>query len=194
MFNKEKSNERKKVSVLSQNYKRAGIILLSSSLAMAFSSSANAEHTDCDHGQVEYYRRVYYYGQERQYDRGVKRLYEEGSIRLNGELLPIKKFFLTYKSNGDNRGYHLISVLNDYTDILLKSNDKYDYDKVVRFRDTTAFINLINSDAVIINGTEITIIDIDKAILIIEHWDGLIHDEVVETDAVGNKDLLRRIP
>ena len=38
----------------------------------------------------------------------------------------------------------------------------------------------------------ILIKDKEKAQEIINNWDGMIHDKVAETDAVENKDMLRR--
>ena len=55
---------------------------------------------------------------------------------------------------------------------------------------TEAFIELINSDAVLINNNLIEIVDKVKTQNILNKWNGFIHSLVKETDAIENKQVL----
>ena len=73
----------------------------------------------------------------------------------------------------------------------MKSKEQYNCFDIIQLRDTTAFIEILNSDASYFDPTNNTIklIDESKILEIINNWNGMIHDKVPETDAVENKDL-----
>ena len=194
MFNKEESNKKKKVGLGKINVKRIGNILLTMTLVTMLSTSVQAETTDCDHGEVEYRQRVYEYSQKKEYDENMVKIYNEYQLCIDGNIYPMDKYYITFVRENDNHNFHLMCVQSEYNDILTNSTDRYEYDSIARFRDTTAFINLLNSDGVIIDDKNgiITIIDKEKALEIVQNWDGMIHDKVSQTDAVENKDLIRR--
>lgn len=193
MFNKEESNKIKRVELGKTNFKKIGNFLMTMTLLLSLSASVKEKTVIHYRGEIEYRQRVYEYSQEQKYDENITKIYREYQLNIDGVVSPLEKFYILYTRNVDGN-FHLINTMSEYTDILTKSMDKNDYSNVVRFRDTTAFINLIGSDSVIIddNNKTITIVDKEKAIEIIQNWDGMIHDKVAETDAVENKDLLRR--
>lgn len=193
MFDKEESNKIKKVELGKTNFKRIGNLLITMTLLLSLTTTSKEETTICNNYEVEYHQRVYEYGREQKYDEDISRIYHEYQLNIDGVVSPLEYFYILYTRNVDGN-FHLINVTSEYTDILTKGMDKYDYSNVVRLRDTTAFIALIGSDSVIIddNNKTIIIVDKEKAMEIIQSWDGMIHDKVAETDAVKDKDLLRR--
>lgn len=151
-----------------------------------FNNDKNIKITNCDTEVWEYYDRVYQYSISRKYDNRIVDIYDNYQIIVDDITHPIKSFYVTFNSNSIDKDLHLISVKNECTDILTKEIEKHNYNDIVAFRDTTAFIKLIDSDAVIVNDKEkaITISDKEKANMIIKNWDGMLHDKVAETDAV----------
>lgn len=198
MFNKEESNRTKKVSVANLNCKKIGKILLTLSLILMLSNSVNAEEslivetTDCDDSKLHYFDRVFKYSQEKKYDQKMVDLYKNSTVVISGVSYPIDKLYLLFDTEKEGYNIHLISVLNGKNDILTGSEEEK-YNRIAILKDTTAFINLINSDCVSIDDKKriITITDNNKAYEIIRSWDGLIHNLVPETDAVEDKDILR---
>ncbi len=192
MFNKEESNNTKKVKLDRKNYKRMGNILLTMTLVLMLAESYQVNSLGNQKEVIDYKRRIYDYQQERQYDINITKIYNEYQINIDGVITPIEKFYILY----DNlcRELHLMNVKSEYSDILTNSKEEYQYDNVVKFRDTTAFINLINSDAVIVDDKNkmIIILDKEKANDIVKNWDGQIHDKVAETDAILKKDMFGR--
>ena len=194
MFNKEESNKKKKISIAKIDYQKVGKILLTSSLIIMLSSQSKAEIISCGESKVLYNKRVFDYKMSRNYDERIKDYYQNYQIIIDNIIYPIEKFYIFFNENITNPDFHLVNAESDYTDILNNSMDEYKYDKIVKFRDSTAFIELLNSDAIMIDDKRklIAIIDKKKAQTIVSNWDGLIHDKVAETDAVENKDMLRR--
>ena len=174
--------------------KKIGSFVLTTALIVTLSTPVKGETTICHPGAHEYHQRIYEYRQDKEYNESVESLYNDSQLSIDGELYPIEKFFITISTKEDGYELHLMNIKSEYNDILIGSKDKFPYDNVIRFRDTTAFIELINSDCVLIDYEKniITIIDKEKAIDIINKWDGMIHDKVPETDAVYDKEFLRR--
>ena len=142
---------------------------------------------------IEYYDRVRQYNHEREYDDKIKKLYFDSKVKIDGVLYPIDMFYITFKYETDNHNFHLMNIKSEYNDILINSMESYDFDGIVPFRNTTAFINLINSGFVTIDYDKniITINNKEKVLEIINNWDGMIHNKVAETDAINNKDFLK---
>ena len=130
----------------------------------------------------------------KKYDAKIIKYHDKGKIIIDDKEYNVRDFYLYYKYVNNKLESHLLCVKEPYTDILLQSNEEYNCKESIQFRQTTAFINLLDSDAVLLNyGKNLTtIIDKDKAIEIINAWDGMIHDKVPLTDAIEEKNLLRR--
>lgn len=192
MFNKEKSNENKKISVSMTSYKKIGCFLLTTVLTTLLASQVQAEVISCGGDKAEYLKKVADYTINNQYEKEFSELYEKSQIRIDGKLYSIDDFVITFSDTSEEHDFHLRCTSTDYTDILLGKKDNYKFNRIVYLKDTTAFVELINSDSVLIEDNIITIIDIDKANSFIKNWDGFIHDKVAKTDAVANKDLMRR--
>lgn len=158
-----------------------------------FNNDESVKITDCDLGNGVYYSRLNQYNMMKKYDARLVDIYHNYQIVIDEVVCPIEKFYITFNGDAINKDIHLINVKSKYTDILKNSIDKVDYSDVIVFRDTTAFIKLIESNAVIIDEKEkkITIIDKEKADIIVKNWDGMIHDKVLETDAVEEKNKNR---
>lgn len=148
--------------------------------------------TNCDYKEDEYRKRVFEYKITKKYDKRIINMYHDYQIMIDDITYPIEKFFILFNQDDNNPMYHLMNIQSKYEDILTNSLDKYCYNKVVRLRDTTAFIDLINSDCIKNEGKLIKIIDKKKALKIIRNWNGILHDKVAEVDAVENKNMLRR--
>lgn len=196
MFNKEESNKKRKIEIGKIDGKKVGKIILTSTLILMLASTINVKsnNIDCGHEKAEYFRRVFEYKTSRTYDEKIMDFYQNYEIMIDNVAYPIEKFYILFDEDALIPQFHLINIKCEYEDILTRSMEKYDYNKVVRLRDTTAFINMLNSDAIKIDYERklIIIIDNEKALGIINNWDGMIHEEVPETDAVDNKDMVRR--
>jgi hypothetical protein len=181
---------------------KIGSFILTTMLIISFVDGTYEKNTNnevttigCEPKAVEYYDRLYELKKNSsKYDDVIVDLYNKGQLSINGVSYPLDKYFITINFNSEGNEYHLTSTKSDYNDILTSSLEKYEYKRIVRFRDTTAFIELINSDCVLIDYERniITIIDVNKALEIVNNWDGTIHDKVPETDAVENKEFIRR--
>lgn len=193
MFNKEESNKKKRITIGKLDYQKVGKVIITSSLIMMLASPIKKEII-CDNSEVLYLNRVYDYKMTRDYDEKIENYYNNYQIMIDGIVYPIEKFYILLDKDAINPQFHLINVKSELKDIITGSMEKYHYNKIVRLRDTTIFINLLNSDCVIIDNENKLIIikDKEKAQEIINNWDGMIHDKVAETDAVENKDMLRR--
>ena len=196
MFNKEESNKKRKIEIGKIDGKKVGKIILTSSLILMLASTINVKSNNigCGHEKAEYFRRVFEYKLSRTYDEKIMDFYQNYEIMIDNVAYPIEKFYILFDEDALIPQFHLINIKCEYEDILTRSMEKYDHNKVVHLRDTTAFINMLNSDAIKIDYERklIIIIDNEKALGIINNWDGMIHEEVPETDAVDNKDMVRR--
>ena len=191
MEQKERVNNLK---VNESTFKKISSFILTTTLILSLNTPVKGEVTNCNTGAYEYHQRIYEYQKDRQYDENLIRLYKDGELCIDGESYPISKFFITITTTPNGYELHLMNVRSDYNDILTNSLEVYNYDNIIKFRDTTAFIELINSDCVLIDYEKniITIIDKEKALEIINNWDGMIHNKVPETDAVENKSFIKR--
>ncbi len=199
MFNKEESNSSKKVEVKEKkNLRKIGYLLVATSLMLSLSQTnvkADTNDTsfnDYEEAKYKYHERVYEYGKTRTYDELITKLYDKGLVVIDGVTYNLKDFFILYNIDDKEIKFHLICYESDYEDILTGSMEKYDSNAITILKDTTAFIELINSDAVEINDNVITIKDKVKAKEIIDNWDGYLHDKVPVTDAVESKYRLGR--
>ena len=93
----------------------------------------------------------------------------------------LKDFFIVF--NDELNNFHLKCINQRF------NNDEIDYNRAVRFIDTTAFINLINNAQIV--SKKLIINDKDCLNTIIKNWDGYLHGETKETDAIMNKKMIR---
>ena len=140
---------------------------------------------------TDYHLRMFKNMEEKQYDKGIVNLYKKGKIVFEDKTYEIYDFYINYNFSEGLLERHFTCSKEDYSDILLKSKEQYNCFDIIQLRDTTAFIEILNSDASYFDPTNNTIklIDESKILEIINNWNGMIHDKVPETDAVENKDL-----
>ena len=149
------------------------------------------DHFDYEKKKIDYLERVID-NKTKEYDKNIINLYNNGIIVIDGNEYPLKKFFIKYDLGSNDVILHLTCINSNFTDILTNSNGDYQYNGVVRFRDTECFISLINSDAVSIDENRIVIINKEKSLNIINEWNGMLHSLVPETDAIEKKQIFVR--
>ena len=139
----------------------------------------------------DYHLRMFKNMEEKQYDKTLVNLYNNGKIVFEDKTYEIYDFYIKYNYLNGTFEKHLICSKEDYSDILLKTKENYNCRGIIQLRNTTAFIDILNSNASYFDSknNSIKLIDEDKILEIINNWDGMIHDKVPETDAIENKDL-----
>ena len=137
--------------------------------------------------------REYKKKKKKEYDPIIVNLYTNGKIMIDNNIYSLKNFYLDYNNNVTDYDVHLNCVESNYTDILIGTEDKYEYTGSVLFKDSTVFIELI-SNPQICEIKDDTIIVKDKQALLnlVQNWDGYLHDKVSKTDAVSDKVILKR--
>ena len=80
------------------------------------------------------------------------------------------------------------AFLQSFSDI---ADIEIDYNKAIKFIDTTAFINLINNSETAISDNRLIINNKDILTKIVNNWDGYLHCETKETDAIMDKKMIR---
>ena len=179
MFNKIESNEFgnidiKKTKVYPMNKKclvtPSFVIMLNS-----YKEEKNSEEKmDYESKKIQYLKRLNECNTKNQYNKIIVNLYQSGKLSIDNEIYSLKDLFIVYD---DDKKYQLLNIN--------KKND-LNYNHAVKFIDTTAFIKLIN-DSDIINNT--IIVKNDKLNSYISNWDGYLHNQVKETDAIINKKI-----
>ncbi len=193
MFNKEKSNEIKKI-IISKNtvFKKLDYFLLTTSFILMINYYIETlkmqQQLDYQDHVTSYINRKTELSKKKQYNSNITKLYNEGKLIVDNKEYNLRKIYVLYNSQSSNY-LQLLSIENNTN--LLDNQELISYNSAIKFIDTTAFINLINAKEVVINKSEIKV---TKAILakIISNWDGKIHSETSETDAIKNKNVLER--
>ena len=107
-------------------------------------------------------------------------LYQNGTLVIDKNDYKLKDFFILFNDKENN--FHIKCINPNY------KNEDIEYNKAIRFIDTTAFIKLIQDNNVVDNKI---VIDNETTLnSIISNWDGYIHSEVLETDSVINKKMV----
>ena len=151
-------------------YKRNDLLFTDSFLLLLNNKELNKELEEKEEYQdniTSYINRKYENSIKKEYNPKIVNLYSDGIIIINNQEYLLKDFFI---------------VFSDYP------NDNYDYNHSIKFIDTTAFINLINSSNVINN--KIIVNDINLLNNIVSTWDGYLHSVVIETDSIINKKVV----
>ena len=183
MFNK--NNNIKGINIIQGKLYQYNNILISSSLIDMmdnyYQSIKMQEKMDYQDLKTSYINRKYEYSIKKQYNPLIVNLCNNGLLSINNDEYYLKDFYIVF--NDTKNDFHLKCKDNKF------NKEEYDYNKAVKFIDTTAFIKLINDS----NITNNKIIINDTSILnnIISNWDGYLHSETKETDAIINKKMIK---
>ena len=139
------------------------------------------EQNEYQNSVTEYTNRKYQNSIKKQYNPKIVNLTKNGLLVINNIEYELKDFFIVFDNNLNN--FHIKCINSKF------NNEEIEYNRAVRFIDTTAFIKLINNSKVIDN--RILIDNLDILNNIISTWDGFLHSETIETDAVINKKLIK---
>ncbi len=137
------------------------------------------EHVDFDERTKSYIERIFTLNIKKQYDNTITNLYHNGKIQINNNEYSVKSFYVVFKKG--SKDFHLMITDKNY------QNEELSYDKAIKYIDTTAFIKLIKTSS--IKDNTIIIEDINNLLDNIKNWDGLLHSETSETEAISNKDV-----
>lgn len=180
-----KDNNVKKIELnVDKLYQDNNILLSASLVEMMNSEHHNQEMQDKIDYQsniTAYINRKHEYDIKKQYNPRINELYQNGLLVVNGNEFRLKDFFIVFDDNLNN--FHIKCINSKF------ENEEIDYNRAVRFIDTTAFISLINSQNV--TNNRIILDNIESLNNIVANWDGYLHDETLETDAIINKKMIR---
>lgn len=184
MFNKD--NNIKIVNMISGKlYQDENIMMSSSLVGMVSEHHVNKETLEKEEYQdkvTSYINKKHELGIKKQYNPVVVNLYRNGLLIIDNEEYPLKDFYIVFDDNINN--FHLKSKYD-------KFNKEENYNKAIKFIDTTAFISLINSNKVNIKDNKLILNNIEILNNIISQWDGYLHSEMEETDAISNKKMIK---
>ncbi len=196
MFNKEESMKDRKVKLNSKSVsKRIKHLLLTTSFLVMLGSTVDTRAADiisCGSERIKYFERRDEYYMTHKYDQKIVDLYDSGTIIIDGNVYSLDNFYIKFNTKKEDFDLHLICIGSGYTDILTKSTEKYEHNGVAKFIDTTAFIELIESECVLINDNCITVLDKESFLNMIKNWDGKLHDKTSDTEAISNKVKMER--
>lgn len=202
MFNKKESSAKRKIELKIKNkLVKVGVFLVATNFLLNNSVSAEnnqyeeylQNHFRYESDVFNYYQRLENLTREKDYDKSIAELYHNGSMLINGQTYSLGSFLLRYSKDAENHNLHLISSYDDCQDILTRSYEEYKYDGIVKFKDTTAFINyILDTNTEIDREHNIIIVDNDRLLFYINNWDGMRHDRVAETDAILEHRVLDR--
>ena len=183
MFNKE-NNKIIKIEMQTNNlYKQYDNIYITNSFIKMLNDyyiSRNMHHhLDFDQKLKLYKDNVFLLNEKKQYNTIIVNLYHNGKLLINNTLYDVNDFYIVYNQN--SKDYHVLCTNSNY------SNEDINYNTAVKLIDTTVFIELIKNNEIKENTI---IIKNNKLLETINNWDGLLHNEVCETDAIINKDML----
>ena len=184
MFDKSKKNIKKINIRTSKLYKDKEILLTNSFIEMMsnyHSKTLTNEKNDYQNEVTSYINRKHEMNVKKQYNPKIVELYKNGCLVINNNEYLLKDFFIVFDDKLNN--FNIKCINSKY------NNKEINYNKAVRYIDTTAFINLIkdnktSNNKLIIDNQDILDDNVSK-------WDGYIHSEVLETDAISNKLIIR---
>ena len=184
MFNKEENIKIKRIELNNKEfYKQYNNISITPFFVIMlnkyYEDKKMHDHLDLDEKIKLYLDKSFKYSEKKQYNSIIYNLYHSGKIIINNEEYNLKDFYIIYQNDNN---FHLLCTDNRY------QNDSIQYNKSVKFIDTTVFIQLIKENE--IKNNTIIINNINDLKDIISKWDGLLHDEVSETDAITNKNMI----
>ncbi len=136
------------------------------------------EKMDYQDKVTSYINRKYECDIKKQYNPKIVKLYDNGILSINHNEYNLNEFFIIFNQND----FHIKCINSKF------NNKAYEYTKAVKFIDTTAFINLINQNPV--KENRIIIDNINVLEDVVSKWDGYLHSETKETDAIINKNMI----
>ena len=139
------------------------------------------EKNEYQNNIISYLNKKHENSVKKQYNPKIVSLYNEGKLVINGKEYNLKDFFIVFNDQLNN--FHLKCIDQSF------ESEEIEYNKAVRFIDTTAFIKLINTGKIVFN--KLIIDNLDILTNIIKNWDGYLHSETLETDAIMNKKMIR---
>ena len=182
MFNKEASKNVKKVELINNNfYKQYNSISITPFFVTMINSyyedKSMQEHLDFDERTKNYVDKVFTLKIKKQYNKLVTDLYHKGKIKIGNLEYNLKDFYIVFQKG--SKDFHLMCIDNNL------ENNSMKYNKAIKFIDTTAFIKLISASSV--NENTIILNNDNDLINVVRNWDGLLHSETSETEAINNK-------
>lgn len=179
----DKSNNVKKIEFhVDKLYQKKDILFSSSFVEMVDNIHLNEainEKNDYQNNLVIYLNKKHENSIKKQYNPLIVNLYHDGKLLINNDEYKLKDFFIIFDSQKNDFNIKCIDTKFN--------NHQTNYNKAVRFIDTTSFINLIKNNTV--TNNKIILDDVNKLTDAVNKWDGYIHSEVLETDAIINKKM-----
>ena len=129
---------------------------------------------------TSYINRKHENNAKKEYNPKIVKLYHEGIIIIDNIEYRLKDFFIIFDDRLNN--FHLKCINPKF------KTEEINYNKAVRFIDTTSFINLITKAKTINN--KIVLDNVNELNNVVNNWDGNIHSEVLETDSIMNKKVI----
>jgi len=182
MFNKDKNNY-KSIDIKVEKLYQHNDILLSDSMIEIIDKVHNSkqigEKNDYQIDITTYIKKKNENSAKKQYNPKITNLYYNGIIVIDSEEYSLKDFFIVFDSKLNN--FHIKCINPKY------KSEEIEYNKAVKFIDTTAFIQLIDKSTITNNK-----IIVNNLVLkdVVNNWDGYLHSEVLETDAIINKRMI----
>ena len=181
----EKNNNGIKVDIKKANLYKTNNILLSSSfvdMMSLFHSEEDLKIQNVYQEQItSFINNIDINNDNKEYNPTIVNLYKNGKLIIGSEEYKLKDFYIIFNDKLNNFNLQCI-------DKRLNTKNKY-YNKAIKFIDTTSFINLVNASE--IKDNKIIISDINKLNEVIIKWEGYIHNEVSETDAIVDKKVIK---
>lgn len=141
------------------------------------------EQMDFQDKKTTYINKKYENSIKKQYNPKIVNLYQNGLLCINSDEYKLTDLYIIFDDNKND--FHIKSVKKAFDDIIIN------YNKAIKFIDTTAFINLINNNETTINENRLIINNRDILTETVNNWDGYLHSETKETDAITNKKMIR---
>lgn len=183
----EKNNDAKKIEYSNNEFYKIGDVLITPSFGITLNNYYNTrkmqEENDYQDQITSYNKRKYENSIKKLYNPRIVNIYDNGSLIINNKEYSINEFYIVFDDNKNI--FHLLCNNPKY------ENDEFKYNKAVKFKDTTAFINLVNNDKILIIDNKIIINDNNILNDVISKWDGYIHNETKETDAIIDKKIIK---
>ena len=129
-----------------------------------------------------YINKKHEYSVKKQYNPKIVNLYRNGILVFNRQEYPLNELYIVF--NDEINNFHLKSKYEEL------NKDNGDYNKAIKFIDSTAFITLINNNDIIIKNNKLIINDIELLHKVVSNWDGYLHSEIEDTDAISNKRMI----
>ncbi len=182
-----KSDNIKKIDITIDNLNKDNELLYSNSfIEMVDMYHYNKELQDKDDYQnqiTSYNLRKEINSVKKAYNPLIVNLYNNGELVIDNITYSIKRFYIVYDENKNNFNLKC-------TDDRFKNNE-IDYNCSVKFIDSTAFIKLIKNPDINIVGNKIIINNQNILDEYVKNWDGYLHSETKETDAIINHKMIK---